>query len=110
MAWPLFRWTKGGHNDPNSAGRGHVDNGQIESRIKKIFMTHLDITDLQYTTKAKVMDDLGAESLDAVDLVLALEEEFDIDITDGQAERTFTVGEVIQLVRGCLAEKAAKGG
>ena len=85
-----------------------MDNTQIESRIKKIFVTHLDITDFQYTPQAKVMDDLGAESLDAVDLVLALEEEFDIEIADEQAERTFTVAEVIQLVGNLIAGKATR--
>jgi len=56
------------------------------------------------------MEDLGAESLDAVDIGLALEEEFGIEITEEQAEKTFTVEEAIQLVRRLIAENAAKGG
>lgn len=61
-----------------------------EERIKRVFVEHLGVEIERLTNDAKVMDELGADSLDNVELVMALEEEFQIEITDEEAEGTVT--------------------
>ena len=59
----------------------------IEERVRKIVVEQLGVTEDQVTLEASFVDDLGADSLDTVELVMALEEEFDIEIPDEEAEK-----------------------
>ena len=68
----------------------------IEEKVVDIIVEHLGVDRGQVTPEASFIDDLGADSLDTVELVLAFEEEFDITIPDEEAEQITTVGDVIQ--------------
>ena len=72
----------------------------MENKIKSIIVEQLGVKAEEVTLEAKIMDDLGADSLDAVELVMALEEEFGIEIPDEDAEKLITVGDVIKYVEG----------
>ncbi len=67
----------------------------IAARVKKIIEDQLGVSAEQVTNEASFIDDLGADSLDTVELVMALEEEFDIEIPDEDAEKMTTVGAAI---------------
>ena len=62
-----------------------------EERVKKVIMEQLGVNEDQLTDNASFVDDLGADSLDTVELVMALEEEFDCEIPDEEAEKITTV-------------------
>lgn len=70
----------------------------IEERVKQIVAEQLGVDDAQVTPEASFMDDLGADSLDTVELVMALEEEFDIEISDEDAEKIQTVQDAINYI------------
>ena len=70
----------------------------IAERIKQIVAEQLGVEEDQVTTQASFMDDLGADSLDTVELVMALEEEFDIEISDEDAEKIQTVQNAIDYI------------
>ncbi len=70
----------------------------LEERIKEIIVEQLGVDANEVTPKASFIDDLGADSLDTVELVMALEEEFDIEIPDEDAEKITTVGAAIKYV------------
>ena len=70
----------------------------INDRIKQIVAEQLGVDEDQVTNEASFMDDLGADSLDTVELVMALEEEFDIEISDEDAEKIQTVQDVIDYI------------
>ena len=67
----------------------------IESRVKKIVVEHLGIEEAKVVETASFIDDLGADSLDTVELVMAFEEAFDVEIPDEKAETILTVGDAI---------------
>ncbi len=67
----------------------------VEKRVKEIVAEQLGVDEGQVTNEASFMDDLGADSLDTVELVMALEEEFDIEISDENAEKIQTVQDAI---------------
>ena len=67
-------------------------------RVMKIIRDQLNVTDEQITPEANFIDDLGADSLDQVELVMALEEEFGKDIPEEEAEKLLTVGSVIEYI------------
>ncbi|HYS43709.1 MAG TPA: acyl carrier protein [Geobacteraceae bacterium] len=67
----------------------------IEKRVKEIVAEQLGVDETQVTNEASFMDDLGADSLDTVELVMALEEEFDIEISDENAEKIQTVQDAV---------------
>tara|TARA_B100000959_G_scaffold252076_1_gene281928 strand:+ start:217 stop:459 length:243 start_codon:yes stop_codon:yes gene_type:complete len=67
-------------------------------RVKKIITDQLNVTDEQITAEASFIDDLGADSLDQVELVMALEEEFGNEIPEDEAEKLQTVGSVIEYI------------
>ena len=75
----------------------------IKSKIKKIVADHLGIEEEKVTEEASFIDDLGADSLDQVELVMALEEEFDTEIPEEEAEKLQTVGSVIKYVETNLS-------
>jgi acyl carrier protein len=70
----------------------------IEERVKDIIVEQLGVTAEQVTPDAKFIEDLGADSLDTVELVMALEEEFGQEIPDEEAEKLQTVGDVIKYI------------
>ncbi|MDF1545048.1 MAG: acyl carrier protein [bacterium] len=70
----------------------------IEDRVKEIIVEQLGVDAAQVTTQAKFVDDLGADSLDTVELVMALEEEFSIEIPDEDAEKITSVGEAVTYI------------
>ena len=70
----------------------------IEERVKSIVVEQLGVNEDQVTNKASFVDDLGADSLDTVELVMALEEEFDTEIPDEEAEKIATVQAAIDYV------------
>lgn len=72
----------------------------IQSRIIKVICDQLDVEEDKVTAEAHFIDDLGADSLDTVELVMAFEEEFDVEIPDDMAEQIKTVNDVIALVSG----------
>ena len=72
-------------------------------RVRKIVIDHLDADPDKVTEKASFIDDLGADSLDNVELVMAFEEEFDIEIPDEDAEKLTTVGEAMNYVKSKLS-------
>ena len=71
---------------------------EIKSKIKKIVADHLGIEEEKVTEEASFIDDLGADSLDTVELVMAFEEEFGSEISDSEAEKNFTVGDAIKFI------------
>ena len=70
----------------------------IEQRIKDIIVEQLGVKPEQVTPEAKFIEDLGADSLDTVELVMALEEKFGIEVPDEQAEKLQSVGDVIKYI------------
>ena len=74
------------------------DETSTEDRIKKIVVDQLGVNADQITPEAKFIEDLGADSLDTVELVMAFEEEFGNEIPDEEAEKLTTVGDVIQYI------------
>ena len=71
----------------------------IEKRIKELIAENLGVSDDEIKQDSHFIDDLGADSLDTVELVMALEEEFDLDIPDEDAEKLVTVGTAISYVQ-----------
>jgi acyl carrier protein len=70
----------------------------VAARVKKIVIEHLDVEDAKVTAEASFMDDLGADSLDTVELVMAFEEEFGIEIPDDAAEKIMTVNDAVSYI------------
>ena len=75
----------------------------IEDQVKKIVVEHLGIDESKVTPDAKFIDDLGADSLDTVELVMAFEEEFGSEISDSDAEKILTVGDAIKFIESKAA-------
>lgn len=67
-------------------------------RVKKVVVDQLEVSEEEVTPTASFVDDLGADSLDVVELVMGLEEEFDIEIPDEDAEKIATVGDAISYI------------
>ena len=70
----------------------------VGDKIKKIIIDHLGVDASKVTEEASFIDDLGADSLDTVELVMAFEEEFGAEISDSEAEKILTVGDAIKFV------------
>ena len=70
----------------------------IFDKVKEILVDQLDVEDEKVTMEASIIDDLGADSLDLVDLVMSLEEEFDVEIPDEQVENIKTVGDIVKYI------------
>jgi len=80
---------------------------EIEARVKKIVIEQLGVKEEEVTTDASFVDDLGADSLDTVELVMALEEEFETEIPDEDAEKIVTIKDAVNYIVG-RAEKETK--
>ena len=76
---------------------------EVLEKVKGIIVEQLGVSENAVTMEASFIDDLGADSLDIVELVMALEEEFDIEIPDADAEKVVTVGDVVDYIKEHLA-------
>ena len=72
---------------------------EVFEKVKGIIVEQLGVTEETVTMEASFIDDLGADSLDIVELVMALEEEFDIEIPDADAEKVVAVGDVVDYIK-----------
>lgn len=72
---------------------------EIFDKVKNIIVEQLGAADTSVTSEASFIDDLGADSLDIVELIMAFEEEFDIEIPDEDAEKVVTVGDVVDYIK-----------
>ena len=72
---------------------------EVFEKVKGIIVEQLGVADTAVTLEASFIDDLGADSLDIVELVMALEEEFDIEIPDADAEKVVTVGDGVNYIK-----------
>ena len=70
----------------------------VSGKVKKMVADHLGVEELKVTEEANFVDDLGADSLDTVELVMAFEEEFGSEISDSDAEKILTVGDAIKFI------------
>jgi len=71
---------------------------EVSSKVKKIVADHLGIEEAKVNDDSSFIDDLGADSLDTVELVMAFEEEFGSEISDSEAEKILTVGDAIKFI------------
>jgi|TARA_Y200000002_G_scaffold78447_1_gene61771 acyl carrier protein len=71
---------------------------EVREKVKKIIVDHLGVDAAKVTDEASFIDDLGADSLDTVELVMAFEEEFGSEISDSEAEKILTVGDAIKFI------------
>ena len=82
-----------------------MEREELLKKIKAIIADKLSISEDQVSEEASFIDDLGADSLDTVELVMALEDEFNMDIPDEEAEKLTTVGKAMDYVLDCLSKK-----
>ncbi|NLH96206.1 MAG: acyl carrier protein [Clostridiaceae bacterium] len=71
----------------------------VFEKVRKIIVEQLGVEDDEVTLESSFIDDLGADSLDIVELIMALEEEFDIEIPDSEAEKISTVGDAVEYIK-----------
>ena len=76
---------------------------EIFEKVKGVIVEQLGVAEGNITMKASFIDDLGADSLDIVELIMALEEEFDIEIPDSDAEKVVPVGDVVEYIKDHVA-------
>ena len=75
----------------------------VEEKVKEIIVDQLGVDEKQLKSEASFIDDLGADSLDTVELVMALEEEFDIEIPDEDAEKIASVQNAVDYIKGQIS-------
>jgi len=78
---------------------------EIEARVKKIVVEQLGVKEDEVTTDASFVDDLGADSLDTVELVMALEEEFETTIPDEDAEKIIKIDDAVNYILGRMEKE-----
>jgi acyl carrier protein len=71
----------------------------VFEKVKKIIVEQLGVEEDEITMDSSFIDDLGADSLDIVELIMALEEEFDLEIPDSEAEKISTVGDIVDYIK-----------
>jgi acyl carrier protein len=76
-----------------------MNSEEVFEKVKGIIVNQLGVQENSVTLEASFIDDLGADSLDIVELVMALEEEFDMEIPDEDAEKVVTVGDVVDYIK-----------
>lgn len=79
-----------------------TDRSDIAARVRKLISAHMEKTYDETTEDKVLIDDLGVDSLDSVEIVMAIEEEFDLEVSDNEAEHLTTVGHVVDLVERLL--------
>ncbi len=72
---------------------------EVYDKVKEIIVEQLGVAETAITPDASFIDDLGADSLDIVELIMALEEEFDLEIPDADAEKVVTVNDVVEYIK-----------
>ena len=72
---------------------------EVFDKVKEIIVEQLGVAEDSVTQESSFIDDLGADSLDIVELIMALEEEFDLEIPDSDAEKVVTVGDVVDYIK-----------
>ena len=77
----------------------------VTEKVKKMIVDQLGVSESEVIPEAKFIDDLGADSLDIVELIMALEDEYSIEIPDEDAEKMETVGDAIRYIEDRLAGK-----
>jgi acyl carrier protein len=77
----------------------------VEERVKQIIVEQLGVQPEEVATEASFINDLGADSLDTVELVMALEEEFDQEIPDEEAEKLDTVGKAVDYIKSLVGDE-----
>ncbi len=87
--------------------KGKDEMSDVAERVKKIVVEHLGVEADKVVDSANFIDDLGANSLDTVELVMAFEEEFGVEIPDDQAETIVTVGDAVKYLDKASAKKVA---
>ena len=75
---------------------------EVFEKVKGIIVEQLGVAETSVTMEASFIDDLGADSLDIVELVMAVEEEFDMEIPDADAEKVVTVGDVVDYIKDSI--------
>jgi acyl carrier protein len=112
--WPLWYITRGGEDGSKRPRRRFLGSARlwedrivpsVEERVIEIVCENLGVNKEQVTRSTSFIEDVGADSLDIVELVMELEEEFEITIPDDQAEKIKTVGEAIDYIERELAKK-----
>ena len=76
-----------------------MNSEEIFDKVKEIIIEQLGVPETAITAEASFIDDLGADSVDIVELIMALEEEFDLEIPDSDAEKVVTVGDVVEYIK-----------
>ena len=76
-----------------------MESEEIFEKVKNIIVEQLGVSETAVTMESSFIDDLGADSLDIVELVMALEEEFDLEIPDADAEKVVTVSDVVEYIK-----------
>lgn len=82
-----------------------MGNSSVEERVKKIVVEQLGVEEDQVTREASFKDNLRADSLDTVELIMALEEEFKLEIPDEEAEKIATVSQAIEYIKKNLSQE-----
>jgi acyl carrier protein len=80
-----------------------MNSEEIFEKVKKIIVDQLGVPEANITLSSSFIDDLGADSLDTVELIMAIEEEFDIEIPDEDAEKVVTVQDVVDYIKDHVA-------
>jgi acyl carrier protein len=83
-----------------------MDRSDLEERVKQILTTRLGMPPEEITAEARLVDDLGMDSLDAVELAIAMERQFKVELSDDQIAKLQTVGDIVTLVQQRMAEAA----
>ncbi|HJB25619.1 MAG TPA: acyl carrier protein [Firmicutes bacterium] len=76
----------------------------VFEKVRDILCEQLDVDEEKVTMEANITDDLGADSLDIVDLVMSLEEEFDVEVPDEEVENIKTVGDIVKFIESHVEE------
>lgn len=80
-----------------------MNSEEVFDKVKSIIIEQLGVAETTVTMEASFIDDLGADSLDIVELIMAIEEEFDMEIPDADAEKVVTVGDVVDYIKEHIA-------
>ena len=105
MVWPDARGPLTGIIQVATLSLGGVAVPSVEERVIELVSENLGVNKEQVTRKTSFIEDLGADSLDIVELIMELEEEFEINIPDDQAEKIKTVGEAIDYIEAEIKKK-----